>query len=260
MMAQRFPLKMLVAVVLAGVMAAGAVGPRLAPRSAAAQAPNPTGNPVVGLLNLISAGNRRGRVYRSARVTQQEMDAYYDTLIAQARRQLQARELLGANQPQLRVYIKLVASLEAERAAVTRQIEAEKNQARREFNHSLNQEVVQVVVRAPGAQRILNDAHLVVNALRENISEIQSALRRGEVVDGLVNQLTDRLTRIPFLQNEVRNLGGGLGDKIDQELGGLLRRTSAAAREGQDAMRQALDEANRLDAAIVDFQNEKRFF
>ena len=223
-----------------------------------AQAPNPTGNPVVGFLNVISAGNRRARVYRSARVTQQEMNAYYASLTAQARRQLQNRDQLTVNQSQLHVYIKLVAALEAEKAAVTQQIEAEKNQARHNFNRTLNQEVVQVVVRAPGAQRILNDARQVVNGLKVNIAALQAALSRGEVVNGLLDQLTTRLTNIPYLQSEVRNLGSALGDDIDQALGGLLSRSANAARGGQEEVRQALAEAQRLDAAITKFQDQKR--
>ena len=223
-----------------------------------AQAPVPGINTAVSFFNLISAANRRNRVYREARATQAEMNDYYDNLLSKAREQLKARQLAGASQSQLAVYVKLVTRLERERAAVTQQIEAEKNQARRNFNRSLTRQVSGVVVQSPGAQAILGEVRNTLLGLREAAQAIQAAMNNGKPVETLVERYASRFEQVPLLQEQVRQLGYGLGNELDQALGGVLSRAESVANDMQSRMQEAINEANRLDTVVANLQNQQR--
>jgi hypothetical protein len=240
---------------LALALLGGALGPAVPVR---AQGSVPGVNVAVAFFNLISLTNRRNRAYREARLTQQEMNAYYDSLIAKARAQLRDRQLAGANQSQLAVYVKLVARLERERAAVTQQIEAEKNQARQNFNRRAVSQVTGVLVNAPGAQSILGDVRNTLRGLREAATAIQTALNTGKPVERLVENYASRYQRIPALQNAVRQLGYGLGDQLDRALGGLLSRVQATTNDIQANLGQAIDKTNELDAVVAGYQQQDR--
>ncbi|MDF1500798.1 MAG: hypothetical protein P1P76_10040 [Anaerolineales bacterium] len=85
--------------------------PIIPPNIQETSAAGPPVNALVGLINVIGAARRRNRVYREARATQREMNAYYDSLIDEAREQLQDREMIGdfdsETRSQLRSYIKM---------------------------------------------------------------------------------------------------------------------------------------------------------
>jgi hypothetical protein len=219
-------------------------------------------NVLVGIGNLVSAANRRTRFYNEARATQKEMNEYYDSLIATARSQLQERELMGQlNRGQLNIYVKMVKALEAERAAVTSQIEAEKNKARQKFNQTLGHEVQRFLLRSPGGQRILQSVRDTLGGLREATLAVQAALDAGRpnsVIHALVDQYTEKMNLLPGIQNEVRNLGSSLGSKLDQALGGVLAQAEAAINDLVGEMGQAVDKVDELDILVASAQNQER--
>ena len=252
----RLPRLLLVCALLSGSFAsAQLIAP---PGVARAQSAAPGVNTVVAFFNILSAANRRNRVYTEARATQSEMNAYYDSLLNKAREQLKSRQLAGASQSQLAVYIKLVARLERERAAVTQQIEAEKNQARVKFNRNLTRQVTGVVIKSPGAQAILGEVRNTLQGLREAAAAVQAAMNAGKPVEALVESYANRFERLPFLQEQVRQLGYGLGSELDRALGGVLSRAQAVANDMQANMAQAINEANRLDTVVASYQNQER--
>lgn len=240
------------------VLVAGLVGETRPATPAHAQAPVPGVNAAVGFLNLLSMTNRRNQIYREAKRTQKEMDAYYDSLIATARSQLRNRELLGADQSQLAVYVKMIARLEQERAAATQQIEAEKNKARQDFNRSLSREITRTLMQSPSAQAILGQVRQTLAELRTAAEAIRTALNTGKPIETLVEKYASQVEKIPGLQYVVRQMGYDLGHRLDNALGGLLGRAEAAANELQIGMEQAIVKTNELDAMLSTYQQQER--
>ncbi len=215
-------------------------------------------NAVVGFINIINAANRRRRLYNEARGTQHDMNAYYDILLDEARSQLLEREMADSGRTQVRTYIKLAALLQAERAAVTQQIEAEKNAARQQFNHTLGQQIFNVLIKSPGGQKVLNDVRQTINGLQQAATAVQVALDQGRPYDVLLEQYADSVSSVPLIRNAVRNLGSSLGHKVDQALGNLLTNIETAAENLQEGMQQAIDKADELDGVVAGYQNDVR--
>ncbi len=224
-------------------------------------------NGVVALFNIIGAVRRRNRVYREARVTQRDMNAYYDELIDEARDQLRERELMGDDaqgllsqekRGQLRVYIKMYEALDAERKAVTGQIEGEKNDARRRFNRTLTNEVVGILVRSPGGQALIGDLRSTIGELKEAVEAVQNAIANNRPFDILAEKLASKLDNIPLVRNAAYNVGYAAGQKIDRLLGGVLTNVDKAMTNMQGGMNDALDEVSKLDAELARFDERER--
>jgi tetratricopeptide (TPR) repeat protein len=236
-----------------------------APR--AAQAQGTPVNGIVALFNVIGAARRRNRVYREARATQGEMDAYYDGLIEEAQAQLQERELAGGltqgnltleERGQLRVYIKMYEALAAEREAVTRQIESEKNDARRQFNRNLTNEVVGILVKSPGGQRLIGDLRSTIGELREAVASIQQAIANNQPFDLLAQSLQSKVEDIPILRGAAYELGQAAGHKLDQLLGGVITQTQRVLTNIQGGMNDALQQINQIDGELARLDERER--
>ncbi len=227
-----------------------------------AEAGGPVTNALIGLFNVIGAARRRNRVYREARVTQRDMDTYYDSLIDEARQQLQDREMIGdfdsETRSQLRSYIKMYEALQAEREAVTQMIESEKNDARREFNRSLTREVVGVLIRSPGGQHLIGDIRSTVGELRQAAQAVQAAIAEGRPFDALAQALADKVGDIPILRETAYEVGYAAGQKVDQLLGGVLTQVDQAMSNMQSGMGDALDKINEIDAELARFDETER--
>jgi hypothetical protein len=227
-----------------------------------ADAASPFTNALVGLFKVIGAARRRNRVYREARATQGEMNAYYDALIDEARQQLQDREMIGdfdsETRSQLRSYIKMYEALQAEREAVTQMIESEKNDARREFNRSLTREVIGVLVRSPGGQHLIGDLRSTVGELRQAAEAVQAAIAQGRPFDALAQALADKVGDIPILRETAYEVGYAAGQKIDQLLGGVLTKVDQAMTNMLGDMNDAMDQINEIDAELARFDERER--
>lgn len=236
--------------------------PIIPPNIQETSAAGPPVNALVGLINVIGAARRRNRVYREARATQRDMDAYYDSLIDEAREQLQDREMIGdfdsETRSQLRAYIKMYEALQAERDAVTQAIEGEKNDARREFNRNLTNEVVGVLVRSPGGQHLIGDLRSTVGELRQAAEAVQAAIAEGRPFDALAQALADKVGDIPILRETAYEVGYAAGQKIDQLLGGVLTQVDQAMSNMQAGMDDALDKINEIDAELARFDETER--
>ena len=224
-----------------------------------AEAQGSPANAVVALFNIIGAARRRNRVYREARATQREMDAYYDELLEEARSQLQERGLMGQgtqgeftleNRGQLRVYIKMYEALQAEREAVTRQIENEKNDARRQFNRSLTNEVVGILIKSPGGQRLIGDMRSTLDELRQAVEAVQDAIQNNRPFDTLVAVLQEKIEKVPVIRHAAQEIGSVVAQKVDRLLGGVITRMENALDNVQGGMGQALDQVNQLDSEL----------
>lgn len=226
------------------------------------EAAGPHTNAIVALFNVIGAARRRNRVYREARATQRDMNAYYDELIDQARQQLQDREMIGAfdsqSRSQLRAYVKMYEALQEERDAVTQMIESEKNDARREFNRSLTNEVVGILVRSPGGQSLIGDLRSTVGELRQAAEAVQAAIAENRPFDALAQALADKVNDIPLLRNTAYEVGYAAGQKIDQLLGGVLTQVDRAMSNMQGGMDDALDKINEIDSELARFDERER--
>jgi hypothetical protein len=241
--------------------------PGTLPAQPSAEAAGPPVNAVVALFNIIGAARRRNRVYREARATQRDMDNYYDELLVEARSQLQERGLMGEgtqgnftleNRGQLRVYIKMYEALEAEREAVTQQIEREKNDARRQFNRSLTNEVVGILIKSPGGQRLIGDMRSTLGELREAVEAVQDAIKNNRPFDALVGVLQEKIEKVPVIRHAAQEIGSVAAQKIDRLLGGVVTRMEGALDDVQGGMGQALDQVNQLDAELARIDERER--
>lgn len=224
-------------------------------------------NAVVALFNIIGAARRRNRVYREARATQRDMNAYYDELLVEARTQLQERGLMGQgtqgeftleNRGQLRVYIKMYEALQAEREAVTQQIEREKNDARRQFNRSLTNEVVGILIKSPGGQSLIGDMRNTLGELRQAVEAVQDAIKNNRPFDALVAALQEKIEKVPVIRHAAQEIGSVVAQKIDRLLGGVITRMEGALDNVQGEMGQALDQVNQLDAELARVDERER--
>jgi hypothetical protein len=243
-------------IVLAGLLMAFLIGD-----SAALVLPAEAGagpfNALVGLFRVISAINRRNRVYYAARDTQSDFNAYYASLTDTARDQLLSGDLQslrrgenGLEPSRAAAYIRLAAALQAEQAAVTQAIEAEKNQARREFNRTLVRQLQDIIVKLPGAQRVLGDVRAVISQIRSTVIAIQAAAAAGQPIDSLTQRLAEQVNYSSQLQAGVRSLGSVVGSDLDSRLGGALNQLNQSIDEIKDQAGQAVNLLNTMDAQV----------
>ena len=210
-----------------------------------------TANGALGLIRVISAINRRNRIYQAARDTQRDFNAYYNSLQDTARAQLISGELnslrrgeTGLEPVRAAAYIRLTAALAQEQAAVTRAIDAETNQARRDFNRTLVRQLQEVVIRLPGAQQILGEVRTVISNLRTTVIALQTAAAANQPLDLLTQRLAEQVSSSSIIQDRVRELGSALGPDLDRALGGALTQVNNTL---QDVNREANQAVELLD-------------
>jgi hypothetical protein len=223
---------------------------------AAAQAP--LVNAGLGLFRVINAINRRNRVYQAARDTQQDFNAYYAALQDTARRQLTSGDLsslrrgeAGLERVRIAAYVRMNQALQAERAAITRAIDAETNQARRDFNRTLVRQLQEVITRLPGAQRILNDVRGTIANMRNTIIALQTAAAANQPLDVLTQRLAEQVSSSAAVQQQVRELGSMLGPELDQSLGGALTQVNNSIRDINREANQAVQLLDGMDAQVA---------
>lgn len=227
-----------------------------------AHASGPGVNVVVGFLRIIGAANRRRRVYREARTTQEGMNEYYDRLIAKAqstRAELAANAATGDTPPRfIRAYVWIEAALRAEHASATQQIEAEKNQARQESSRALGQEIVKILTQSPGGQQLISRVRETLQGVRQAAIAVQTAANAGRPLETLKETLASQYSDIPQLQRVVRNLGSMVGNQLDRALGGVLSRIEAAMDDVEGGMGQALEVVDQLDTTVAHYSEQER--
>lgn len=222
----------------------------------------PGSNAIVGFFKTMGALNRRNRIYWEAGATAEEINTYYDSLIGQA--QDTRREIIhqaaagGASSQSVRPYIRIEAALEAERTAAIQMIEAEKNEARRNFNRTLGKEIANVLIASPGGQRILGRVRETIGGAREAAVAVQEAASSGKPIEALGEALAKKVGDIPLVQEAARRLGSAVGHGIDRALGGALGRVEAAMDNVQSEMGKAIDLLDGLDSEVAGYQEQER--
>lgn len=217
-------------------------------------------NLVTGLFRSISALNQRNRVYGEARSTSQEINAYYDAQIAAAEKLRQEKiSQVAAGQASpgsIRAYIRVAAALERERQAALAMIEAEKNDARRKFNHTLANEIKRGLLNSPGMQSIIKDIRETISNTRQAAAALQAAANSGKPSNLLEQALTEKVGDIQEVRNFAQQLGSKAGDKIDRALGGLITKVEGALTNVQNEMGEAINLLDNLDATIAQTQSQ----
>lgn len=239
---------------------AAALLPRSAPHGVHAAFPGP--NIIAGLFRTGAALHRRNEIYREAGATAAELNAYYDRLIEETGRQRQemiSKAARGETSPRfVRSYVRIEAALEAERDAAIAMVEAEKNQARRDFNRTLGREIVNTLIASPGGQRILGRVRETIARTREAAIAVQAAAEEGRPIEALADALADKVGDIPIVQEAARQLGSAAGHRLDRALGGVLTKIERAVDNVQAGMGEALGTLDDLDAAVAEYDEEER--
>lgn len=226
------------------------------------QAAVPGVNLVVGFMRILGAHGQRNRVYMEAGATAEDVNAYYDGLIdksATIRREVVVKAAAGETHPVIaRAYTRIEASLEAERAAAIQMIEAEKNQARQDFNRTLVKEVTNILVASPGGQRIIRQVRDALGGVREAAVAVQSAVEEGRPLEALRENLAKQVGDIPIVQQAARRLGSAIGHNIDRALGGAISRIEGAIDDVQAEMGTAIDMVDQLDGNVAQYDGQER--
>jgi hypothetical protein len=220
-------------------------------------------NPVnagLGLFRVLSAMNRRNRTYQAARDTERDFDAYYGSLQDTARAQLVSGDLRSLRQGEsgletvrVAAYVRLATALDAEQTAITRAIDAETNQARRDFNRTLGQELQQVIVQLPGAQQILGEVRSVISNMRTTVVALQAAAASNQPLDVLTQRLAEQVSSSSLVQDRVRELGSMLGPDLDRALGGALTQVNNTIADVNREANQAVTLLDGMDAQVASY-------
>lgn len=223
-----------------------------------ASAQGPLVNAGVGLFRVLNAINRRNRTYQAARDTQRDFNSYYDSLQDTARGQLISGELTSLRQGaqgletvRIAAYVRMVRSLEAEQAAVTRAIDAETNEARRDFNRTLVRQLQEVVIRLPGAQQILGEVRTVISNVRATVIALQTAAASNQPLDVLTQRLAEQVSSSTIVQDRVRELGSMLGPDLDRALGGALTQVNNTIADVNREANQAVELLDGMDTQVA---------
>ena len=216
-------------------------------------------NAGLGLFRVLNAINRRNRTYQAARDTKRDFNAYYSSLQDTARAQLASGELhslrSGASGPEtvrVAAYVRLTQALAAEQTAITRAIDAETNQARRDFNRTLVRQLQEVIIRVPGAQQILSNVRTVVSNVRATVIALQAAANANQPLDVLTQRLAEQVSSSAVVQQQVRDLGSMLGPDLDRALGGALTQVNASIEDVNREANQAVTLLDGMDAQVAE--------
>ena len=160
-------------------------------------------NAIIGFVRYVGAVDRRIRTYREGRATAQEVNVYYDQLLAEsqrARQEMIARATAGDTHPTLaRAYTRLDAALQAEREASIQMIEAEKNQARLDANRARRKAAESLLVASPGGQQIIGQIREAIGRTREVAVAVQIASNEGRPIQALGDALVSiEVAGVPY--------------------------------------------------------------
>jgi hypothetical protein len=221
-----------------------------APTAAAVPLP-PGANAVVSILNFFGSVNSRNRIYREARTTKAEIDAYYDGLLDTARSQLLERDIidLAKERNQFHAYERMRALIEQRRRTAVDMIEAEKNDARRRFNNEIGRIALTVLVRSPGGQQLIRDVKATLDGARQAALAVQAALGDAHPEE-LLATLAERVSDVGVVQNAVLALGSRAAAELDRRLNGIITRIGSASEQGEGDMTLAIEAINNLDATL----------
>jgi hypothetical protein len=225
------------------------------------QAGAPGPNVIIGFLRFLGAWGARNRLYREARATSAEINAYYDQLIAKAqevRREMIQKAAEGGRTVMARSYIRIEAALEAERAMAIEMIEQEKNQARQDFNRAATKAITNVLVASPGGQRIIGRIRETIGEAREAAVAVQIAAEGGKPIEALTDALAEKVGGAPIVQDLVKQGGSILVRQLDKGLGGAFTKVEKAMSNIQGEMGGAITTLDQLDSDVAQIGIEKK--
>lgn len=226
-----------------------------------AEAGAPVLNAVVGFIRILGAVGTRRAVYREAGRTAAEVNAYYERLIeeaADARKEIYSRAAGGERLILARSYIRIEAMLRAEKKAAIAMIEAEKNTARKNFDRTVAKTVVNIMVAAPGPQRIIGDIRQSIRGAREAAVAVQAALEGGKPIEALGEALSKKVGGMVVVQELARGLGSVVGRKIDRALGGVATRVENMIGNMQAGLGEGISLLDQMDAEVAVHDNRER--
>ncbi len=219
-------------------------------------------NAILGLFRIGGALGQRNRVYREAGVTAAEINAYYDGLIARAqsvRQEYITGARTGERAAQLApAFTRVEAALQAERRAAIQMIEAEKNQARRDFNRKLGKEIANILIASPGGQRIIGEIRETIKGAREAAIVVRVAANEGRPIEALGNALAKQVGDMRIAQEAARALGSAVGHGLDRALGGAIGKVERAIDNIQAEMGAAVDVLDDMDAQVDRYDEQER--
>lgn len=234
------------------ILAVGVLPP---PQAVALPLP-PGVNEAVSFFHFLGALNRRNRVYTEAKRTQADVDAYYETLRRALAADLVKGELVTApSQKPVRSYVRMTQALAAEKRAATAQIEAEKNDARRNFNREVGTNLFDLLVASPGGQRLVKDVKSTIDELRKAALLVKAAAD-GASLEAALQALADRVTSSEQVGNIVRGLGGVLAQEIDGLLGGIIKKLTDASGAASGELDAALAQIGNLEGRLDEIAGE----
>jgi hypothetical protein len=226
-----------------------------------AEAGVPVVNAVVGFFRILGAFGARRAVYREAGRTTAEVNAYYDRLIeeaAEARREIYSRAAAGERLILARSYIRIEAMLRAEKKAAIAMIEAEKNTARKNFDRTVAKAIVNIMIAAPGPQKVIGDIRQSIRGAREAAVAVQAALEGGKPIEALGDALSKKVGGIAVAQELARGLGSMVGRKIDRALGGVATRMETMLGNMQAGLGEGIGLLDQMDAEVAVHDNRER--
>ncbi len=233
--------KLLIALVLATLLV-GDLTPVLAPLPAAeAQIiPSPVANLFVGIVRIFGAFNRRNRVYNEARLTVEDLSAYYDNLI----------DHMGpADMGQQ--YWRTRWQIELERQAVIQAAEYVKRGARHQFGNEMGQTFLDQIAGSQGAVKFVGRIRQTVQAAQTAAIQIQAtAATAQQVPELMVETLNEQLGWFALSENEVKQLGGGLGQFLNEALGGIPDRVEAGSAQLEADMETTVNMLTEMDSFL----------
>ena len=218
------------------------------------QAGAPIVNALLGFFRIGGAFVQRNRVYEEGGRTVEEINTYYNRQITQAqmtRKKMVTRVQKGElSVGFINAYIRVEAALEAERKAAIQMIEAEKNQARLDFNKTVINEIKNVLVSSSGAQRLIRRLGDAVWETRQVLISAQESLEEGKPTDMLGDLLASKVGDLEVAQELARGLGSEVGHQLDKLTGGAIGRLESDIDNLQENLGEGLQTLDEIDAEI----------
>ncbi len=230
-------------------------------------------NILFGLFRAGKALEARNEVYKEARATSAEINAYYDRQIETARESRndiiqnpkfvvdkktgeKVRSVLQARMA--RSYIRMEATLKAERKAAIAMIEAEKKKAKQEFEKKLSGVLISMGASTSGGQKIIGQIRDKLGEVRKAAVAMQTALEGGKPIEALQAALLKEAGDSPVLQAAARKLGSAIGHGLDHALGGLLTKIEKAIKDMQGGLSEVVAAVGKVEAEVDRHANRDR--
>ncbi|MBN1318150.1 MAG: hypothetical protein JXA42_21895 [Anaerolineales bacterium] len=240
--------KLFIVLILLSFFAAD-LAPALAPPPAEAQIiPVPAANLFVGIVRIIGIFNRRNRVYSEAKLTVEEMNAYYENLLDH----MQPTEMGGQ-------YWRTRWQIEQERQAVIAAAEYVKQGARHQFGNEMGQAALDQLAGSNGGVKFLGEIRQTIQATQMAAAQVQAAAATAQQVpEIMVASLNEQLGGLHLSENEIKQLGGGLGQFLNNALGGIPDRFEAGSAQLEADMETTIDMLSEMDAFVGNVQQGGR--